>query len=199
MTSSTPRYGLVYPTGTDQVDDTPQIFQSMANSIESALANVDNRQTAEAVKPIVMPTLAQLQQAQAVTGQTGYVTSESANAGPWIYTGSSWLRLATDVVTGPTTVISNGNGEATAVKYGHVVELHLHWNSATSVSYGSAQLGTLPDGYKPVQNVTGTWSGRDGESQRSVSILTDGTVSYNNMGASQNTGGWSTTITYLAA
>lgn len=94
MTATTPRYDLTYPTGTDQVADAPTIFRLMADSVENALGEVDDRQTSNAVKPVVRTTLAQLAEAAGVTGQTGYVTADSvqSNNGAYVYTGSAWAK-----------------------------------------------------------------------------------------------------------
>lgn len=96
MSATTPRYGITYPTGSDLVSQAPTQFESMADTIENALANVDDRQTENAVKPVVRSTLAQLADASAVTGQTGYVTADStsANNGAYVYNGSAWVKYA---------------------------------------------------------------------------------------------------------
>lgn len=90
----TPRYQLTYPTSSDEVDDAPQQFKTMCESVENALATVDDRQTDEAVKPVVRSTLAQLAEASGVTGQTGYVTGDTteSNNGAYVYTGSAWVK-----------------------------------------------------------------------------------------------------------
>lgn len=96
MTAQTSRYKLTYPTGSDLVSGAPAQFKSMADSVEKALGEVDDRQTANAVKPVVRTTLAQLADASAVTGQTGYVTADStsANNGAYVYNGSAWVKYA---------------------------------------------------------------------------------------------------------
>lgn len=94
MSATTPRYDITYPTGSDLVRQAPAQFKTFAESVESALGEVDDRQTAHAVKPVVRSTLAQLATASGVTGQTGYVTADptqSAN-GAYTYTGSSWEK-----------------------------------------------------------------------------------------------------------
>ena len=94
MTAQTSRYKLTYPTGSDLVSGAPAQFKSMADSVEKALGEVDDRQTANAVKPVVRTTLAQLAEAAGVTGQTGYVTADSvqSNNGAYVYTGSAWVK-----------------------------------------------------------------------------------------------------------
>ena len=96
MTAQTSRYKLTYPTGSDLVSGAPAQFKSMADSVEKALGEVDDRQTANAVKPVVRNTLAQLAEAAGVTGQTGYVTADStsANNGAYVYNGSAWVKYA---------------------------------------------------------------------------------------------------------
>lgn len=94
MSATTPRYDITYPTGSDLVSQAPTQFKQLAESIESALGEVDDRQTANAVKPVVRTTLAQLAEAAGVTGQTGYVTADSvqSNNGAYVYTGSAWVK-----------------------------------------------------------------------------------------------------------
>lgn len=94
MSATTPRYDITYPTGSDLVSQAPTQFKTFAESVESALGEVDDRQTANAVKPVVRNTLAQLASASAVTGQTGYVTADSvqSNNGAYVYTGSAWVK-----------------------------------------------------------------------------------------------------------
>lgn len=92
MATTTPRYGLTYPTGYDQVADTPTIFKNMADSVENALGEVDDRHTNAAVMPVVRPSLMQLQQATAITGQIGFVTSDGDNTGPYIWDGTQWVK-----------------------------------------------------------------------------------------------------------
>lgn len=94
MTTQTSRYKLTYPSGSDLVSQAPAQFKQLAESVESALGEVDDRQTANAVKPVVRSTLAQLAEASAVTGQTGYVTADGNNNGTYIWSGSAWVKLA---------------------------------------------------------------------------------------------------------
>lgn len=89
----TPRYQLTYPTSSDEVDDAPQQFKTMCESVETALGMVDDRQTADAVKPVVRTTLTQLQSASGVTGQTGVVTGDADTAnGVYHYLDGAWVK-----------------------------------------------------------------------------------------------------------
>lgn len=96
MTAQTSRYQLTYPTGSDLVSGAPAQFKALAESVDTALGEVDDRHTQNAVVPVVRTTLAQLAGASAVTGQTGYVTADhtSANNGAYVYNGSAWVKYA---------------------------------------------------------------------------------------------------------
>lgn len=101
--------------------------------------------------------------------------------------------------TTPVTLINSSYGTVKGIKCGNVVELKIEWKSAATGSWDTGSFGTLPSGWRPCQQVIGTWSGRDGESQRQIRIETSGAVSYANMGGGQYGGGFGCTITYIAA
>ena len=69
----------------------------MAEGIETALTEVDSRNTPAGVKPVIATTLEALAAQTGVTGQTGYVTADTttANNGPYYYNGTAWLPYAT--------------------------------------------------------------------------------------------------------
>lgn len=94
---TTPVYGLAYPTGSDLVSGAPAQLEKMASTFESALVEVDNRNTPAGVKPVIATTLANLALQTGVTGQTGYVTADptTTNNGPYVWTGKAWEMLAT--------------------------------------------------------------------------------------------------------
>lgn len=93
----TPIYGLPYINARDLVSGAPAQFKSMAEGVEKALKEVDDRNNTNGVKPMVATTLANLAKLKGVTGQTGYVTSDTttANNGPYFWNGSAWLPYAT--------------------------------------------------------------------------------------------------------
>ena len=100
MTATTLRYQLPYPTGSDQVSQTPTIFKNMADSIDDALGEVDDRHTSAAVMPVVRPSLTQLQDASGVTGQTGYVTGgDRQDQGQYTFGDDSWGNVVMQDVT----------------------------------------------------------------------------------------------------
>lgn len=90
-------YGLPYIEAYDLVSAAPAQFKTMAEGIETALAEVDSRNTPAGVKPVIATTLEALAAQTGVTGQTGYVTADTttANNGPYFWNGSAWLPYAT--------------------------------------------------------------------------------------------------------
>lgn len=94
---TTPIYGIPYLDGSDLVSGAPEQFAKMANGVETALTEVDSRNTPAGVKPVIATTLETLASITGVTGQTGYVTADSteSNNGPYYWSGSAWLPYAT--------------------------------------------------------------------------------------------------------
>lgn len=93
MSATTPRYDITYPTGTDLVSQAPAQFKTFAESVESALGEVDDRQTENAVKPVVRTTLDQLADASAVDGQSGLVTDDDAANGLYYRRDGEWYPV----------------------------------------------------------------------------------------------------------
>ena len=95
--TTTPIYGLPYIEADDLVSSAPTQFKNMAEGFETALNEVDNRNTPAGVKPVIATTLEALAAQTGVTGQTGYVTADTttANNGPYFWNGSAWLPYAT--------------------------------------------------------------------------------------------------------
>lgn len=90
-------YGLPYIEADDLVSAAPAQLKTMAEGIETALVEVDSRNTPAGVKPVIATTLEALAAQTGVTGQTGYVTADTttANNGPYFWNGSAWLPYAT--------------------------------------------------------------------------------------------------------
>lgn len=90
-------YGLPYIEADDLVSAAPAQFKTMAEGIETALVEVDSRNTPAGVKPVIATTLEALAAQTGVTGQTGYVTADTttANNGPYFWNGSAWIPYAT--------------------------------------------------------------------------------------------------------
>lgn len=87
----------------------------------------------------------------------------------------------------------------TGVKTGNVAQIDIDWKSATADSWGRGQFGTIPEGWRPAVVTHGTWSGRDGGSQRDFILETNGNFSYVNCGGGQNGDAFSATMTYILA
>lgn len=91
---TTPIYGISYIEGGDLVSNAAAGFRKAAETTEAALKLVDQRSTVEGVKPAIATTLAQLATMRGSTGQTGYVTSDGNNNGPYCWNGSAWVKYA---------------------------------------------------------------------------------------------------------
>ena len=87
----------------------------------------------------------------------------------------------------------------TGVKAGNVAQILVEWKSAATASWDTGNFGVLPAGWRPVADVRGTWSGRDGGSQREFLLKTNGTFVYSNRGSTQNGDTFATTMTYIVA
>ena len=97
------------------------------------------------------------------------------------------------------TLIKSQYGTVTGVKSGKIAQISINWKSASTDSWGSGQFGTIPEGWRPAVVTHGTWSGRDGGSQRDFILETNGNFRYVNCGAGQNSGAFSGTMTYILA
>lgn len=91
---TTPTYGISYIEGSDLVSNAAAGFKKAAETTEAALKLVDQRSTVEGVKPVIAVTLARLATMRGTTGQTGYVTSDGNNNGPYCWNGSAWVKYA---------------------------------------------------------------------------------------------------------
>lgn len=91
---TTPTYGISYIEGGDLVSNAAAGFKKAAETTEAALKLVDQRSTIAGVKPAIAGTLATLATMIGSTGQTGYVTSDGNNNGPYCWNGSAWVKYA---------------------------------------------------------------------------------------------------------
>lgn len=91
---TTPIYGISYIEGGDLVSNAAAGFRKAAETTEAALKLVDQRSTVAGVKPVIAGTLATLATMRGATGQTGYVTSDGNNNGPYCWNGSAWVKYA---------------------------------------------------------------------------------------------------------
>lgn len=97
------------------------------------------------------------------------------------------------------TLIKSQYGTVTGVKSGKIAQISINWKSASTDSWATGQFGTIPEGWRPAVVTHGTWSGRDGGSQRDFILETNGNFRYANCGAVQNSGTFSGTMTYILA
>lgn len=91
---TTPIYGISYIESGDLVSNAAAGFRKAAETTEAALKLVDQRSTIAGVKPVIAGTLTTLATMRGATGQTGYVTSDGNNNGPYCWNGSAWVKYA---------------------------------------------------------------------------------------------------------
>ena len=161
----TPRYQLTYPTSSDEVDDAPQQFKTMCESVESALATIDDRQTSEAVKPVVRTTLAQLAEAAGVTGQSGYVTDDGDDTGFYVHDETSWKAIATNTYKLVSFTPPYSQNPINILKIGRLAFSSGSWTGKTNFFNKSDELSTVkvPDELIPLSNVTITANGNNNQ------------------------------------
>lgn len=110
---TTPIYGISYIEGGDLVSNAAAGFRKAAETTEAALKLVDQRSTVEGVKPVIAGTLASLATRRGATGQTGYVTSDGNNNGPYCWNGSAWVKYAQN------TQINSLQSQIAAITHGY--------------------------------------------------------------------------------
>jgi hypothetical protein len=159
---TTPIYGIPYLEGSDLVSGAPEQFANMANGVETALNEVDNRNTPEGVKPVIATTLETLAGITGVTGQTGYVTADptESNNGPYYWDGTAWLPYATGAMldalssrvasTVQTLAVYALLGAITVTRSANVVTVHVeaYYNTVWSMNVGDTRK-LLDDGKLP--------------------------------------------------
>lgn len=159
---TTPIYGIPYLEGNDLVSRAPEQFANMANGVETALNEVDNRNTPAGVKPVIATTLETLAGLTGVTGQTGYVTADptESNNGPYYWSGSAWLPYATGTMldalssrvasTVQTLAVYALLGAITVTRSANVVTVHVeaYYNTNWSMNPGNTRK-LLDDGKLP--------------------------------------------------
>lgn len=129
---TTPIYGISYIEGGDLVSNAAASFRKAAETTEAALKLVDQRSTVEGVKPVIAGTLASLATRRGATGQTGYVTSDGNNNGPYCWNGSAWVKYAQN------TQINSLQSQIAAITQGYesgTVTLQTSQLGAASVSF----------------------------------------------------------------
>lgn len=136
-------------------------------------------------------TLAQLQAVTAADG-VGAVLADGSR-----YERSSGVWRA--VRGAPVRLVSSQYGTITGVRSGGVAQVSIDWKSAAGGSWDTGSMGRLPEGWRPAMAGVYPYQGRDGGSQRQISIDTDGNVKYQNCGSTQNMGGFSISFAYLLA
>lgn len=168
MTAQTSRYGIKYPTGGDLVSNIPQHMQQAAQSIESALADVDDRHTTAAYSPVVRPTFYLLNQVRPQPGQIGIVTAEPKETynhyyigtkdGTWaiLYANTTAPALSKTVQLPIASVewkMPFSNDKIRITRMGQMVFMNgsVKFNNAGQVNHQRMN-ETIPQGYRPAYN-----------------------------------------------
>lgn len=153
MVGRTNRYGITYAENNDRVSDIATHQKNLAQTVENALAIVDDRHTDATGKPIVRTTLAQLKTSQPFTGQAGYVTQDGdANNGLYMWTGSQWKHYVEDQPVKQTTVRLpyQSGGTYTLTRKGNIVTLTGQGTCDNTGTQGNSRPSeTIPVGYRP--------------------------------------------------
>ena len=181
----------------------------MANGVETALNEVDSRNTPAGVKPAIATTLETLASITGVTGQTGYVTADPAegNNGPYCWTGSAWARIATisdvsDILAEDSStvmLINSTYGTIKGYRRGKLATLRIDWKSSASGSWTKGDFGKLPEGWWPLFDLNFSFGGRDGANQKTINVRANGTMDYTNNGGTQGTASFGCSLSYAIA
>ena len=163
MTAQTSRYKLTYPTGSDLVSGAPEQFKTMCESVENALGTVDDRQTDEAVKPVVRTTLAQLQDAAGIIGQSGYVTDDGDDTGFYVHDETSWKAIATNAYKLVSFTPPYSQNPINILKIGRLAFSSGSWTGKTNFFKKSDELSSVkvPEELIPLESATITANGNN--------------------------------------
>lgn len=188
MTATTPIFGLSYPEGSDLVSSAPDSFKAMADTFEQALDQVDRRDTPEGVKPVIATTLEALRKITGVTGQTGFVTSDGDNTGPYIWDGTSWHHAhwyTADDKAKTTLVNQSGWKCEYMIKHGFVYVTVTISDSGNKGWSESQMPGTLPKPARPPLDLNFTPMCSNNTSIGVFIVKSTGVIVYSRRGGSQ--------------
>lgn len=103
------------------------------------------------------------------------------------------------IFIGSTTLISSSNCKVVGVKFGRIVQLNLTVNHSNNQSWGSENIGTLPEDWRPEVHCVYTYAGRDNANMKDIHIDPNGTMSYVNKGGGQSNYGFNDTFVYISS
>lgn len=142
-------------------------------------------------------TLAALQQIKTTDGQKGRVATTGDTYtcinGDWVNDKASTPTLS---VEGPKILLTNGDVRVTGYKFGNIAQISVTFSNVQPES-GHHIVGTLPDGWHPVMEVTDWWYGYDEYTPRHAEILTNGRLSYLNGTSNQSTTSFTLQMIYI--
>lgn len=152
MTATTPIYGLSYPEGSDLVSSAAGSFKAMADTFETALDTVDRRSTPAGATPVIATTLESLKAQTATVGQTGFVTSDGDNTGPYIWDGTSWhhAHWYTADDKAKTTLVNKSGWKCEYMMKHGFVYVTVNLSDSGTKGWSESQMpGTLPEEARP--------------------------------------------------
>lgn len=140
-------------------------------------------------------TLTALQQIKTTDGQKGRVAT---TGNTYTYLNGAW----TADNLGPETeynelLINNKVGWVRANRYGKVALLDIGIQYPVETSIGLYDIGVLPEGWRPIENVSILDFGYDRYYSREIKVLTDGSVQYQNNTSTNRTMATDYTMVYL--
>lgn len=100
---------------------------------------------------------------------------------------------------GSTTLISSSNCKVVGVKFSRIVQLTLTVNHSNNQSWGSENIGILPENWRPAVHCVYTHAGRDGANMKDIHIDPNGAMSYGNSGGAQSNYGFTETFMYISS
>lgn len=153
MVGRTNRYGITYAENNDRVSDIATHQKNLAQTVENALATVDDRHTDATGKPIVRDTLTQLNAASPFVGQAGWVKNDiTSNNGLYIWNGYQWKHYVEDQPVKQTTarLPYQSGGTYTLMRKGNIVTLTGQGTCTSTGTQANARVNeTIPAGYRP--------------------------------------------------
>lgn len=184
----TPIYSITYPTGTDYVKDAPLQMQVLAQTVETALSEVDARATPAGATPVIATMYAVLKGKKGVRGQIGYVYSDTtpSNNGVYVYTGTAWNRIRTMQIAN---IKETDYSDSTwSIKYAcnnGNMWISIYCNSIGTSGWSDIQCQwVIPEGYRPLIEMTIQPVMQNNTRLGSFTIGTDGTIKFHRLGGS---------------
>ncbi|MBW3088837.1 hypothetical protein KIH77_08895 [Bifidobacterium sp. 82T24] len=96
-------------------------------------------------------------------------------------------------------LVDNVNGSIKGVRVGRLVQLQIRATKSANGSWGNLTLGTIPAGWRPLDDSIFAGSGREGGSQKEIVVYADGRVESRNQSGAQPGAGFRIDCCYIAS